>query len=119
MDSPVHIQPEALDRLRDWGGEKLVGQMIRLFLENSAGRMDQIRAGVSGGNLDEAEKGAHSLKSSAANVGAEQVRAISAEIEQKSSQGDPSVLADLLGRLEEAYAEATSVLADIEKSVPE
>ena len=33
--------------------------MVRLFLDNSGGRMDQIRGGVAAEDPDEAEKGAH------------------------------------------------------------
>ena len=69
-DSPS-LDPEALTRLSMWGGDKLVGQMLRLFLDNSGARMDQIREGNAQGDPSEAEKGSHSLKSSAANIGAQ------------------------------------------------
>ena len=71
MTNSTSLNPAALERLRKWGGDKLAAQMVRLFLDNSGGRMDQIRGGVAAEDPDEAEKGAHSLKSSAANVGAE------------------------------------------------
>ncbi len=32
MDDSAIIDPQALDRLREWGGDKLVVQMLRLFL---------------------------------------------------------------------------------------
>ena len=76
------LDQSALDRLRDWGGEKLLRQMIRLFLENAPARMAQIREGLSEGDVKESEKGAHSLKSSAANVGALRVRDIAANMER-------------------------------------
>lgn len=107
------IDPEALDRLREWGGDKLLNQMVQLFLENSVARMDQICSGVSEGDLGKAEAGAHSLKSSAANVGAGQVRALSMEMEDRSSAGDGEALKSLLPQLEEAYDQATAALGSI------
>ena len=80
-DSQIIIDPQALERLREWGGEKLAGQMVRLFLKNSGTRMDQIRTGVAGSDLQETERGAHSLKSSAANIGAETLRAMATRME--------------------------------------
>ena len=119
MTDSGSLDTAALDRLREWGGDKLVGQMVRLFLDNSGGRMDQIRAGVDGGDASEAERGAHSLKSSAANVGAEQVRAISADVEGAAGEGDMGTLQGLLPTLETAYAHAISQLEEVVKGVSE
>ncbi|MEQ9397844.1 MAG: Hpt domain-containing protein [Longimicrobiales bacterium] len=112
------LDPAALERLREWGGDKLVGQMIRLFLENSQERMTQIRAGVDG-DLDEAERGAHSLKSSAANVGAQSVRTIAAEMERVCGEQDAEAFLVLVPPLEEAYAAACAALQDVEKDTAE
>lgn len=116
-DSSIDIA--ALDRLRDWGGEKLVVEMLRLFLENSPLRVDQIRAGTSSGDASEAEKGAHSLKSSAANVGARDLRAVAAEMEEVAHAEDVEGLKVLLPRLEEAYASARARLEAIQRGTPE
>lgn len=67
------IDRAALDRLEEWGGDRLLQQMIRLFLENSPERITQIRDGLGAGDASVVERGAHSLKSSAANVGAHEV----------------------------------------------
>jgi HPt (histidine-containing phosphotransfer) domain-containing protein len=117
-DQPV-VDTEALDRLREWGGDKLLNQMVRLFLENSSGRMDQIRAGVSGSDPAEAERGSHSLKSSAANVGLGDVRRFASEIEAAAQGGDIGAVAELLPGLEEAYAAACAALASIVEGAPE
>ena len=108
-DSEV-IDPLALDRLREWGGDKLLGQMVKLFLENAEVRMEQIRGGVRDTDANLSEQGSHSLKSSAANVGAESVRRISAEIEDASSRGDSAAVAQLLPELETAYSQARAAL---------
>lgn len=119
MSDPPSIDPQALDRLREWGGEKLLSQMLRLFLENSLVRMDQIREGSTSGALEQAEQGAHSLKSSAANVGAGEVRALSAEMEERAAAGDEEAVEALLPRLENAYASARAELEAIERGIPQ
>jgi HPt (histidine-containing phosphotransfer) domain-containing protein len=113
------LDPAALERLREWGGEKLVGQMVQLFIANSPARLDQIRAGVATNEPEEAEKGAHSLKSSAANVGAAQVRALSADIESAAIDGNAEAVSQLLPRLEVAFAKAISGLEDVAKGMTE
>ena len=113
------IDPQALDRLREWGGDKLAGQMVRLFLKNSGTRMEQIRTGVNGGDLEEAERGAHSLKSSAANIGAEVLRTLATRIESAALDGNSQDAEALLPELESAYAAAMEELERIEKGMKE
>lgn len=117
-DSQI-IDPQALDRLREWGGDKLAGQMVRLFLKNSGTRMDQIRAGVAGADLQEAERGAHSLKSSAANVGAETLRTLATRMESAALDESVDDARALLPDLETAYADAMRELATLEKGMVE
>ena len=114
--SPI-IDPQALERLKEWGGDKLAGQMVRLFLKNTGTRMDQIRSGVSGGSLDEAERGAHSLKSSAANIGAESLRTMATRMESAALESNLESARSLLPDLETAYAEAMKELELIEKEI--
>lgn len=115
MSESVVLDPAALERLKEWGGERLLSQMVKLFLENSPTRMDQIRGGIGGGDIEEAEKGAHSLKSSAANVGAEELRAAAAAMERHASDKEEPAVTALLPTLEEAYARACAALEDIGK----
>jgi HPt (histidine-containing phosphotransfer) domain-containing protein len=116
-DSHV-IDAQALERLKEWGGDKLAAQMVRLFLKNSGARMDQIRDGVTREDPEEAERGAHSLKSSAANVGAESLRTLATRVETASLDADVGALHLLLPELEEAYAAVIFELSSIEKGMP-
>lgn len=116
-DSHV-IDTQALERLKEWGGDKLAAQMVRLFLKNSGTRMDQIRDGVTRGDVQEAERGAHSLKSSAANIGAESLRTLATRVESASLASDAAALRLLLPEIEEAYAAAIYELSSIEKGMP-
>lgn len=110
MTESYIIDPQALERLREWGGDKLASQMVRLFLKNSGTRMDQIRTGVGAGDLEEAERGAHSLKSSAANIGAELLRTLATRMESAALEGNADDARSLLPELESSYADAMGEL---------
>lgn len=112
------IDVQALERLKEWGGDKLAAQMVRLFLKNSAARMDQIRTGVESRNADETERGAHSLKSSAAYIGAEYLRTLATNVEGAALDGQHEQLLVLLPQIEVAYAAAIGELESIEKTMP-
>lgn len=113
------IDPQALARLREWGGERLAAQMVRLFLKNSGARMDQIRSGIDGGDVDQAERGAHSLKSSAANIGAERLRILATQVEAAALDQHLDRMTELLPELEEAYATVTHTLETMEREMPD
>ena len=112
------IDLQALERLKEWGGDKLVAQMVRLFLKNSGTRMDQIRTGTETGDVAETERGAHSLKSSAANIGAENLRTLVTQVEAASLDEDVSALRSLLPEVEAAYSAAVGELEVIAKGMP-
>ena len=104
MDTHEIVDQAALDRLVEWGGDKLLQQMLRLFLENSRVRLDAMRDGLaSDEDLEEVHRGAHSLKSSAANVGAMQVSAVAARLEAVADAGDRDESAGLFQELVAAY----------------
>ena len=107
---PTIINPEALERLEEWGGADLVQKMVSLFLENSPERLEQIRAAFADDPGSLPERGSHSLKSSAANVGAVQVREVCALIEHASSEEDWARVRELVPQLESAYAEVVEAL---------
>src|SRR5688572_11619211 len=105
------IDPQAQARLQEWGGAKLLTQMIRLFLENAPVRIEQVRKGLAEGSLKDAERGVHSLKSSAANVGAMQLSKRAAHMESLAAAGDGAGVGQHLAGLEAAYAAAHERLA--------
>ena len=113
------IDIQALERLKEWGGDKLAAQMVRLFLKNSGVRMDQIRTGVKQEDMDEAERGAHSLKSSAANIGAEHVRTLATQVEAAALSNDPEGARKAAEELEVAYQSAMEQLRELEKGMAE
>lgn len=105
------VQPAALERLRNLGGEKLLRQIVRLYLENAAERLRQIDSGLApDGSLGDAGAGAHALKSSAANVGADRVSRLAAELEEAAHEGDVERARAIHESLPGAQADVEAVL---------
>lgn len=109
------IRQGALDRLREWGGEKLLLQMIRLFLENAEKRLTQIEAGFAGNDIEGVERGAHSLKSSAGNVGAVTVSRLAQQMEDHATAGKMESARALHSDLVSGFEEASAHLRRIQE----
>ncbi|MEX2526017.1 MAG: Hpt domain-containing protein [Gemmatimonadota bacterium] len=111
------LDAEALERLKEWGGDGLVQKMASLFVENAPARLTQIRTAVETGVAEEAERGAHSLKSSAANLGAMRLRNVVATMEEQASKGDLDAVKDALALLETEYLAAMEALEAVAAGV--
>lgn len=108
------IDAEALRRLQEWGGPKLVREMIRLFLDNAGERIDQIRAGFGDGDAELVGRSAHSLKSSSANVGASEVSDLARKIELLTAKGDLDRARESEAGLIAAFERARAELVELE-----
>lgn len=115
-DRPV-VEPTALDRLKEWGGDELLTKLIDIFLTHTPERMRQIREGVESKDARTSEAGAHSLKSSAGNVGASRLQRMAERAEAEAEAGDLEGVRDLLPGLEEAYEEARTELRRIREGL--
>lgn len=114
------VDQAALARLQGLGGDKLVRQMARLYLENAAARLTQIDGGLApDGSLAEAESGAHSLKSSAANIGALRVNALSSTMESAAARGDREGVEELRDALAQAIDDSEVRLRELLEGLDE
>lgn len=113
------IDPAAHERLLEWGGDKLLHQMIRLFLENVDERMQLIATGLREQEARKVEHGAHSLKSSAANVGAVRLGSLAADVEERASRGDLDGADELHPALRAACTEGVARLREMERGFDE
>lgn len=100
----------ALERLRRFGGDALLRDMIDLFLEHAPKRIAASRQALAANDLAPVRLSVHSLVSSCAQLGAEQMRRLSAEAEQAVAN-DPGALAGLLEALEREFAIVQPLLA--------
>ena len=94
----------ALDRLRRFGGGKLLNQMIELFITTAPERIQAARSGVDAGNAPAAELALHSLKSSSAQLGAMQMQRLSERGEHLARSGTLDGVDRIVADLVEEFA---------------
>ena len=92
--------PEALERLRRFGGNKLLGDMITLFLAAVPQRLGAARSGLTRGDFHVVEHELHALKSSAAQLGALRMHRLSQEGERLAKAGATEGLGRILDDLD-------------------
>ncbi len=112
-DTPL-LEHAALDRLREWGGDALLGRMLSLFLELGPQRVETLIQALSDGDLEVLERTAHSLKSSSGNVGAVRLSAQAAELEAVARTarqgGSREGLTELVATIGRSWEETAEVL---------
>jgi two-component system sensor histidine kinase RpfC len=110
--------PEALERLRRFGGAKLLRDMISLFLEAMPQRLAAARRGLSRGDAHAVEHELHALKSSAAQLGALRMSRLSQDGEHLAKAGTLDAAPEILDQLDaevprvHAWLESASSRAD-------
>lgn len=95
--------PAALARLTRFGGDKLLGEMISLFLSTAPERIAAARAGVTARDAAAAEMALHSLKSSSAQLGALHMQRLSEEGELLARAGSLEPVSALVSDLEDEF----------------
>lgn len=109
------LETSAIDRLRRIGGERLVGAMLRSFLEHAPQRLAAADDAVAAGDGPGLGAVAHALKSSAGNVGARALQAEAARVEHAAEAADAdlaALLAGLRSACRQAIAAAEAALAN-------
>jgi CheY-like chemotaxis protein len=101
----------SLDRLD--GDERLLRQMARLFLKESAALLAEIRAAVEGRDADGLVKKAHKLKGSVSNFGAAACVRTTERLEAMARAGHLSGAPALADELEEALGRLQQELTDL------
>ena len=107
--------PRALERLRRFGGDALLDEMLAIYLSDAPARLGAARRGVAGADADAAALARHSLKSSSAQLGALRVERLSGEGERRARRGE---LASLPPILEEIGRELARYAAWVERVRP-
>ena len=119
IDAPVpHPTASSLDQralaqiraLQRPGKPNVLNKVIGLYLESSAGLLQQIRDAVASADPQALRQAAHSLKSSSANLGAMEVAALCKELEQRGREQRLEDVVKLLQELEIHYIEARDAL---------
>lgn len=93
----------SLDRLRRFGGGKLLAEMITLFLAAVPERLDAARNGLASGDVAAIEMALHSLKSSSAQLGAMRMQRLSERGEKQARAGSLDGIAPIIQDLETEF----------------
>ena len=90
----------ALDRLRRFGGSKLLSEMISLFLAAAPERLGAARTGLDARDAAAVEMSLHSLKSSSAQLGALRMQRLCERGEREARGGSLDGTSIILGELD-------------------
>lgn len=102
-DRRSRIDPEAIARLRRFGGDKLLSEMVELFVVGGAERLLAALDGIAVGDTEAVRFALHSLKSSAGLLGAAALQKLCARGEQLAAKGSGAALVSLAPELEAAF----------------
>ncbi len=117
MPDDSDLDPRAIARLRRLGGDRLLREMLRLFLQHAPGSIAAAVAAHRDGDLRGVEQAVHSLKSSAGNVGARAVQELAGTVEQlaESAQSAEGPRAEQIGpRLHDLQSALERILPHLE-----
>ena len=103
-DAPLASTDAAsLERLKRFGGGKLLGEMISLFVGSAPERIAAARAGLDAGDAKATEMALHSLKSSSAQLGALQMQRLCERGERQAHAGSLDGVDRIVQDLEEEF----------------
>jgi HPt (histidine-containing phosphotransfer) domain-containing protein len=94
-------------------GEDLVGDLIRVFSEETPKILADMKRSLATGDLVGLKRKAHLLKSSCANLGATTMHQLSEKIELSTPAGDRDLLQNLTDSLERDFQVALQELRRI------
>ena len=95
--------PTSLERLKRFGGGKLLNEMIALYLSAAPERIGAARAGLEAHDANAIEMALHSLKSSSAQLGAMQMQRLSERGERLAHAATLEDVARIVQDLEEEF----------------
>jgi HPt (histidine-containing phosphotransfer) domain-containing protein len=102
MDHGPVLDPAVLDTLRKLtppGEPDVLGEVLKLFLDEVPPRIERLRNAWAAGNIQEVHRAAHSLKGSAGNIGARRLHAVCSKLDEIGKSQDLTSAAPLVGEL--------------------
>lgn len=111
--TPPIFDPIAIDRMRKFGGAKLVRQMLALFFKSTPERYEQMIIAHRSGDLEAVRITAHSLKSSAGNLGASRLQFLAQDLESTADAGDAEKVGSILASAQAVIAPTLEALREL------
>ena len=116
VSQPPLLDDSALERLRSFGGQKLLNGMIELFVNNAPTRAADAREALDCGDAAALRAALHALKSSAGQLGAKTVHQACVAGEELASRGELGACTTHVQRIETDLPIACEQLETIRKA---
>ncbi len=108
---------DSISKLRGVGGEKMVQQVVKLYLSSSAKLVEELRMRLADGDPEAVRQAAHALKSCSQTVGASAIATLSQQIEEMGRNGELAEIDRYRNDLAELYPKTVLALqAAIERA---
>lgn len=106
MGAPLVPELRLIESLKNIGGAKLLGKLLRSFLDNLPVRLAEMRAHLAAGEISAAGRLAHKMKSSTGQLGMTVLQELGQKFETaaETAAPDPAALQELLAQSEDAFA---------------
>jgi two-component system, sensor histidine kinase and response regulator len=95
------------------GDERMLQELVSLFLEDCPVQLQDIRAALAQGNLKAVEETAHSLKGALRGLSADDISATAGRLEISAREGDTNGMTGAFAELEEKLDQLTRTLETI------
>jgi CheY-like chemotaxis protein len=99
----VNLDADALQNLRDLGGDDFLGEVVDVFLTDAPELIVTLRRSLEHRDGEELRRAAHTLKSNSATLGAEAFAELCRTVEQQAKTGHLDGLSELVDRIEQEY----------------
>jgi PAS domain S-box-containing protein len=120
-DEPVEyvsLDDDALQNLRDLGGDEFLGEVIDAFLGDAPELLATLHNSLEEANTEELRRAAHTLKSNGATLGAEGFADLCRTLEQFAKAGDLDEARPLVARIEQQYGPLKEALTALRSESP-
>jgi HPt (histidine-containing phosphotransfer) domain-containing protein len=105
--------PEELQQLAQDGGADVVADVIAVFQEDSASRLERLREAVLKGDCAAIRAEGHALKGSSSQLGASTMARMCFQMEQMGTSGDIAEAAGVLAQIEQNFAEVSQAMSNV------
>jgi PAS domain S-box-containing protein len=109
----VNLDADALQNLRDLGGDDFLGEVVDVFLTDAAELIATLRSSLEQRDGEELRRAAHTLKSNSATLGAEAFAELCRTVEQQAKTGHLDGLSELVDRIEQEYPAVCEALTSL------
>ncbi len=105
--------PEELQQLALDGGADVVAEVIAVFQEDTASRLDVLREAIRNGNCNVIRAEGHALKGSSAQVGVVDMARMCFQMEQMGSTGNIAEAVRLFAQIEEHFSAVDQAMSNL------